>query len=162
MAAKRLAPLQSADLAARREWLDAWVRSLCDGKHAADLAPVGRPSAPLAPLPLPPPQPPVLAATLRHLEAPIDAGCVVHAARCGSYMYNLHCATSDEDYHFVYLARSAELLRPHAPADQFKRTVEATFAAADVPSPGRSRSRTCAEAPWGRWGPMGGRVFWAD
>jgi hypothetical protein len=27
---------------------------------------------------------------------------VVHGTRTGSYMYNLHTAASDEDYHFVF------------------------------------------------------------
>ena len=99
----------------RRALLEAWLDAQAE-RHVD--APTPPPELPLKPpelhLPPPllepsPPPPPSgaeassrLRDTLQQLGVAVDPSRVVHAARTGSYMYNLHTAASDEDYHFVF------------------------------------------------------------
>ena len=99
----------------RRALLEAWLDAQAE-RHVD--APTPPPELPLKPpeLHLPPlllessPPPPPSGAeassrlrdTLQQLGVAVDPSRVVHGARTGSYMYNLHTAASDEDYHFVF------------------------------------------------------------
>jgi hypothetical protein len=98
-------------------WLDAQAERHADAATPPPELPLEPPELHLLPpllkpppsLPPPPPPPPSgaeatsrLRDTLQQLGVAVDPSHVVHGTRTGSYMYNLHTAASDEDYHFVF------------------------------------------------------------
>ena len=139
-AGERFPGLTPEERTERRGWLSDWLDGLAQLEQSPDrpkgpAGPSAGPSSALGdlaapPLPPPPAPPPAeLGATLQQLELSMEPSCVVHACRSGSYMYNLHTPQSDEDYHFVFLSPTRELLRMHTPSDCFKKAVDSPYAA---------------------------------
>ena len=71
---------------------------------------------------------------LATLGSPRPPSEIIHAVQCGSKMYNLATASSDADFHLVYLSASSSLLTLRervAPAKlHFSRSVAAPYGAA--------------------------------
>ncbi|KAL1512083.1 hypothetical protein AB1Y20_005355 [Prymnesium parvum] len=125
-AARRLPAWSLEARTERRQWLDRWLHHLYVERGVL-VDPY--PRQPTLSLRQAADVPAALTPLLQRLEAPIRASSVVHGARSGSYMYNLHTAASDEDYHFVFLAPTHELLQLYPPSNSFRRAVEASYAA---------------------------------